>query len=109
MDFNPSSQWLACVTADFSVILIPVYFLLAHGRPTGGSMSDLKAVDAGFLNAEEATDLESIWEGAPSGPGWFGSKKSSSVCRPSLHSSFSTSQSRYFSAKVLDRLGLSQM
>jgi hypothetical protein len=76
MDFNPSSQWLACVTADFSIVLIPVYFLLAHGRPTGGSFSDLKTVDAGFTLVEESFDLDSVWETAQSAQGWFGTKKS---------------------------------
>eukprot|EP01087_Luapelamoeba_hula_P006210 TRINITY_DN1629_c0_g2_i2.p1 TRINITY_DN1629_c0_g2~~TRINITY_DN1629_c0_g2_i2.p1 ORF type:complete len:1654 (-),score=167.20 TRINITY_DN1629_c0_g2_i2:56-4594(-) len=30
MDFNPTGQWLLCVTGDSTLIMIPVYFLLQH-------------------------------------------------------------------------------
>jgi len=84
MDFNPSSQWLACVTADFSIVLIPVYFLLAHARPNadssfggsnlGGSVSSSSSSSssssAAAANAAEPPfDLDELW--ATSHTSWF--------------------------------------
>lgn len=28
MDFNPTARWLLCVTADLTVVVIPIYFIM---------------------------------------------------------------------------------
>eukprot|EP01127_Copromyxa_protea_P018804 TRINITY_DN5996_c0_g2_i1.p1 TRINITY_DN5996_c0_g2~~TRINITY_DN5996_c0_g2_i1.p1 ORF type:complete len:1186 (-),score=164.77 TRINITY_DN5996_c0_g2_i1:961-4518(-) len=30
MDFNPSARWLLCITADLTIVIIPIYFILVN-------------------------------------------------------------------------------
>jgi hypothetical protein len=34
MDFNPTARWLLCVTADSTIVVIPIYFLMVKAEET---------------------------------------------------------------------------
>lgn len=84
MDFDPNAQWLVCVTADVSVVLIPIYYLLAHARPEGAACAIVSCVTRAGISSpyksgsfeSELSDIDSMWATAKV-ESWFSFDKGS--------------------------------